>query len=84
MPIPTTRHRILGLDADHSNICKFPDPDGEEFQRVSYGIKVMMREAIDAQNAGESILELGRYSRISNTQDILAQLPATPAGGLDQ
>jgi hypothetical protein len=36
----------IPLDADHSEMCKFKDPDGPDFEIVWRSIRIMARDAV--------------------------------------
>jgi hypothetical protein len=49
------RELKFAMDADHSNICKFSDPMGEDYYPVWTNILKMSKQAIEKSKAADSI-----------------------------
>jgi hypothetical protein len=49
------RELKFAMDADHSNICKFNDPMGEDYYPVWTNILKMSKHAIEKSKAADSI-----------------------------
>lgn len=57
--LPGTRERQIGLEGNHSDICKFEDPKGDDWELVSGRIIKMAEDAIKSEQDRTQLQELG-------------------------
>lgn len=50
------REPKFAMDADHSNICKFNDPLGEDYYPIWTNILEMSKQAVEKSKATESVI----------------------------
>lgn len=43
--LPGSREESIALEANHSNICKFPDADDDNYEQVIGNLKILVRDA---------------------------------------
>ncbi len=49
------RELKFAMDADHSNICKFDDPQGEDYYPVWTNVLKMSKQAVEKSNAVDGV-----------------------------